>query len=94
MIQLEETELKVWRDSNSHIQPRRSAWTGKGRQRSVSLPLGSQTNYGAIPSLSSVQENRTAWDRLGLYMKGLPPKHLKKENDDSRYMAELYVVVA
>ena len=85
MIQPEGTELKVWRDSSSDTQPtRRSAGPGKGRQRSVSLPLGSKTNYGAIPSLSSVQENRTAWDRLGLYMKGLPPKQFKKDNDDSR----------
>ena len=56
------------------------------RARSLSLPaVERQINYGALPSLSSVQQTRTAWDRLGLYMKGLPPsKHLKQVEQNKR----------
>lgn len=86
MFEHDESGQRPWSDSNSDILPpastsRRSA---DGRPRSVSLPLGSQTNYGTIPSLSSVQQNRTAWDRLGLYMKGLPPKNLKNSEESPR----------
>ena len=75
----DESEMRPWSDSSSDIVPpaNPSRSPADGRPRSVSLPLGRQTNYGAIPSLSSVQQNRTAWDRLGLYMKGLPPRNLK-----------------
>ena len=84
-------DVKVWRDSNSDISPpvraRQRPVSGavNVRQRSLSLPAAErQINYGAIPSLSSVQENRTAWDRLGLYMKGLPSKHLKQAEQKKR----------
>ena len=84
-------DVKVWRDSNSDISPpvraRQRPMSGavNVRQRSLSLPAAERRiNYGAIPSLSSVQENRTAWDRLGLYMKGLPSKHLKQEEEKKR----------
>ena len=80
-------DVKVWRDSNSDILPpvRVRPMPVNTRQRSVSLPVAErQINYGAIPSLSSVQENRTGWDRLGLYMKGLPSKHLKQVEEKKR----------
>ena len=84
----QETEdVKVWRDSNSDILPpvRTRVMSVNTRQRSLSLPVAeTQINYGAIPSLSSVQENRTAWARLGLYMKGLPSKHLKQGQEKKR----------
>lgn len=41
------------------------------RQRSISLPAPS---YGDIPSISEVQQSRGGWDKLGLYMMGLPPR--------------------
>ena len=80
----EEEAGRVFSDSNSDILPPPTRRRQDGRPRSVSLPLGRQTNYGAIPSLSSVQQNRTAWDRLGLYMKGLPPKNLKNSEESPR----------
>ena len=81
--------MKVWSDSNSDILPpvrlRPRSGAVSARQRSLSLPaMERQINYGAIPSLSSVQQNRTAWDRLGLYMKGLPSKHLKQAEQKKR----------
>ena len=87
----EEEAGRVFSDSNSDILPPPSRRRQDGRPRSVSLPLGRQTNYGAIPSLSSVQQNRTAWDRLGLYMKGLPPKLGKKAEEDVRLGARAVV---
>ena len=86
-------DMKVWSDSNSDILPpvrlRPRSGAVSARQRSLSLPaVERQINYGAIPSLSSVQQNRTAWDRLGLYMKGLPSKHLKQVEDKKRQTVE------
>ena len=80
---------KVWRDSNSDIvapvKVRAVSGAVTMRQRSLSLPaVERQVNYGSIPSLSSVQQSRTAWDRLGLYMKGLPSKHLKQAEQKKR----------
>ena len=88
-------DVKVWRDSNSDILPpaRVRPRPANTRQRSVSLPVAErQINYGAIPSLSSVQETRTAWDRLGLYMKGLPSlpsKHMKQLEERKRQTNDL-----
>ena len=71
---------RSWSDSNSDIvqvvsEPRTSLRTG--RQRSVSLPDGGVSpSYGKIPSIEDVQSLRGGWDRLGLYIKGLPPKSL------------------
>ena len=48
------------------------------RQRSISLPGPAHhgsSSFGQIPSLSDVQQSRTGWDKLSLYMMGLPPKH-------------------
>lgn len=86
-------DLRVWSDTNSDILPpvrlRPRSGAVNTRQRSLSLPaVERQINYGAIPSLSSVQQNRTAWDRLGLYMKGLPSKHLKQVEDKKRQTLE------
>ena len=44
------------------------------QQRSVSLPGPGHRQYGAIPSLAAVQQTRGGWEKLGLYMKGVPPK--------------------
>ena len=74
-------------DSTSDpVRVRPMAGPASRRPRSLSLPaVERQINYGSLPSLSSVQQNRTAWDRLGLYMKGLPPsKHLKQVQQNKR----------
>ena len=46
--------------------------------RSVSLPgPGTPRDSGymkSLPSLSDVQRSRGGWEKLGLYMAGLPPK--------------------
>ena len=44
------------------------------QQRSLSLPGPGLRQYGAIPSLAAVQQTRGGWEKLGLYMKGVPPK--------------------
>jgi len=80
-IQEDETPTvynRSWSDSNSDIvqlsEPRSVLM--QVRQRSVSLPDGGIGSYGKIPSIEDVQSQRGGWDRLGLYIKGLPPKSL------------------
>ena len=53
--------------------------------RSLSLPgpgpgLPRDSGYmKTLPSLSEVQSSRGGWEKLGLYMTGLPPKQSAKE---------------
>ena len=53
--------------------------------RSVSLPgpgpgLPRDSGYmKTLPSLSEVQSSRGGWEKLGLYMTGLPPKQSAKD---------------
>ena len=59
------------------------------RQRSVSLPQTAASNmrmYGPIPSLEDVQEARGGWDRLGLYLKGVPGKMMEDKHKDTRQL--------
>ena len=74
---------RSWSDSNSDIVPayERRRSLKNLRQRSVSLPDGGVTDFGKIPSLTDVQSSRGGWDRLGLYMKGLPPKSLRNKHN-------------
>merc|ERR1712133_279836 len=39
--------------------------------------------YGPLPTLEGVQEARGGWDRLGLYMKGVPSKVVEDKSRDS-----------
>ena len=69
---------RSWSDSNSDIGPASELRTSlmNIRQRSVSLPDGGAASFGEIPSIEDVQSLRGGWDRLGLYIKGLPPKSI------------------
>ena len=55
------------------------------KTRSLSLPgpgpgLPQDSRYmKTLPSLSEVQSSRGGWEKLGLYMTGLPPKQSAKE---------------
>ena len=55
------------------------------KTRSLSLPgpgpgLPRDSGYmKTLPSLSEVQSSRGGWEKLGLYMTGLPPKQSAKE---------------
>ena len=69
---------------------RLTSWSGAPAQRvrktrSLSLPgpgpgLPRDSGYmKTLPSLSEVQSSRGGWEKLGLYMTGLPPKQSAKE---------------
>merc|ERR1711936_68845 len=77
---------QTWSDSNSDIVPTSDLKPAlkSVRQRSISLPGTGLTNFGQIPSITDVQSLRGGWDRLGLYMKGLPPKSLRNK-DNAKY---------
>ena len=65
-------------DSEAPSQRIRKTW-------SLSLPgpgpgLPRDSGYmKTLPSLSEVQSSRGGWEKLGLYMTGLPPKQSAKE---------------
>jgi len=68
-----------------------TAWVGGKKQRerklrSVSLPSLCGTKVarplGRMPSIQEVREGRDGWGRLGLYMKGLPPKKQAVSNSE------------
>ena len=52
--------------------------------RSLSLPgpgIPRDSGYMKnLPSLSDVQKSRGGWEKLGLYMTGLPPKQSAEKN--------------
>ena len=72
---------------------RLTSWSGDSeapsqrirKTRSLSLPgpgpgLPRDSGYmKTLPSLSEVQSSRGGWEKLGLYMTGLPPKQSAKE---------------
>ena len=79
----EEDDFVCEDDINPEHRPRMM------RQRSVSLPQTAASNtrmYGPIPSLEDVQEARGGWDRLGLYLKGVPGKIMDDKHKDARQL--------
>ena len=76
---MENVERMTSWSGDSHSEPQ-----GAGvRSRSLSLPapgLGQDSRYmRTLPALSDVQRSRGGWEKLGLYMTGLPPKHSKEK---------------
>lgn len=82
----------------------------EGRQRSTSLPTTFSENgsldiedltqlsfdeFGPMPTIEDVQQNRGGWDRLGLYMKGAPRKMSReKKNIPKRSLDDLMLAAS